>query len=90
MNFDNLSIHEGRNCFAMIGEHFDRLSQAQSITYDISDWRKKNRAKVKSMVETGQKAYKGGQLIQLVRLHCFTVHCFRALQLEKRRQSKIT
>ena len=41
MNFDNLSIHEGRNCFAMIGEHFDRLSQAKSITYDVSDRRKK-------------------------------------------------
>jgi hypothetical protein len=26
----------------MIGEHFDRLSQAKSITYDISDRRKKS------------------------------------------------
>ena len=41
MNFDNLSIHEGWNCFAMIGENFDRLSQAKSITYDVSDRRKK-------------------------------------------------
>ena len=53
MNFDNLSIHEGWNCFAMIGEHFDRLSQAKSITYDVSDRRKKNLKKCEEFFGSG-------------------------------------
>ena len=39
--------------FAVIGEHFDRLSQAKSITYDISDRHKKKLEKSEELFGSG-------------------------------------